>query len=107
MTLDWLVERACGRRAAVVHEEEAAPLRANLGDAEQPGRARERRIDLAARDIRAARGQHEDVGDGACSGRGAQEDEVRRQALGGATRNDAVVLGNVGDEDADEDQAVQ
>ncbi len=60
---------------------------------------------MTARDIGAGGGQHEDVDQGAGAGGGAEKDEVGRDAFGGAATDDAVVLGEVGDEDAEEDNA--
>lgn len=47
----------------------------------------------------------ENVGEAGGSRRCAEQDEVRRDAFGGASTNDAIMLREIGDEHSDEDQA--
>lgn len=52
-----------------------------------------------------ARRQDEDVRDGAGAARGAEQNEVGRQTFAGPSAEDAVVLREVGQEEADEDDS--
>lgn len=60
---------------------------------------------MTAGNICPARGECEDIREGAGAGRGAEEDEVRRQPVGGAPHYDADVLGEIGDENTDQYEA--
>jgi hypothetical protein len=66
--------------ARVSHEEEAGPLHANLGDAEQGGGARESPNLAAAAHVARALGQRQDVGDAGGARHGAQQHKHGAQA---------------------------
>lgn len=77
----------------------------HLGDAQQaretlkPGEFR------AAGQVGPAGGKCEDVGEGAGTGGGPEEDEVRGDSLRRSAGDDTMVLREVGDEDAEEDES--
>jgi len=56
--------------------------------------------------IRPRRGENEYIGEGACAGGGAEEDEIWRNSFGCSAGDDSVVLGQVRDENAEDDKAV-
>lgn len=60
-----------------LHDHKASPLNTHLGHAQQARKASEAVNLMATCDIFPAGGKHEDVGEGARAGRGAQENEVR------------------------------
>lgn len=88
------------------HEEEASPLHAYLGDAQQSGSTRKRANLLAAAHVARALRQRQDVGDARRAGHGPEEHEEGTEPAGRAPGDDLVVLRQVGDEDADDDEAV-
>lgn len=75
-----------------------------MEDAQHAGETGHAADFAAAGNILSTLRQEEDVGKGGRAGRGAQQDEVGRDAEGAAEADDAVVLREVGDEDADEDE---
>jgi hypothetical protein len=93
-----------GRRSA--HEEETRPLHADLCNAQNARKAGEAFDLLAARHIGAACGQGQDVGEGAGAARGAEQDEIGRDPVGCAPAYDPDMLGKVGNQDADEEEAI-
>jgi hypothetical protein len=68
------------RWGEVSHEEEAGPLHANLGDAEQGSGARESPDLAAAAHVARALGQRQDVGDAGGARHGAQQHKHGAQA---------------------------
>lgn len=88
-----------------LHDSKTEPLHPDLRDPQQPSRTLKGADRLATRDVCARSWQRDDVGKGACSGCCAEQDKDGRDALGGATTDDAVMLGKVGDDDAEEKEA--
>lgn len=90
-----------------LHETEANPLGAQLKNAEQSGSALKGAERLAAADGDAGWLNREDVGEAGRGRSGAQQDEVRRDAFRSAPRDDAVVLGQVREEDPEQENAAR
>lgn len=88
-----------------VHERKGYPLHAELSNSQKPGNALERADLAAALDIASRRWYGQDVGEAGSGRSGSEQDKPRRDALGGASGDDAIMLGEVGDEEADEDDA--
>jgi len=76
-----------------------------LRDAQQARETFEAADRLAAREIGTAGGEDEDGREGAGRGCASEQDEVGRYPFGRAPGDDAVVLGEVGDEDSEEDES--
>jgi hypothetical protein len=89
-----------------LHEGKAQPLCAELGDTQKTSNALERVNLSTAGNGLSGRGHRQDVGKPGGGRRGAKEDKVRRYTLGSASCNDAVMLGHVREEDADENDAM-
>ena len=85
------------------HDSEANPLHPNLCDTQQRSSTFEGANLLAALDVAARLGQGEDVGELGVGAGNAEKDEVRRDAFGCTTGDNAVVLEEVREEDADND----
>jgi hypothetical protein len=88
-----------------VHDCETRPLHPDLANPKEPSRTGKTTDLPTTSDIRSTLGQHEDIGELACSRSGAQEDEVRGESEGGAASDNAVVLWQIRHKDADEDEA--
>jgi hypothetical protein len=97
--------QARSRQRENAHEEETRPLHANLCDSKQCGCAGEAANLPAAGHVGGALGQGQDVGDARSARHGAEQDEQRTQAARGASLDDLVVLREVRDEDADDEEA--
>lgn len=90
-----------------VHEHETAPLQADLGDSQQCRRTLAAADQLATGHVAAAAGENEDVADGGDAGQAAEQHPPGRQTLAAAAGDDLEVLRQVGDEDAQHDEAGQ
>ena len=84
------------------HKGEADPLHSQLGNAEQSGKTVERLQLLAAGYIIARLLEEQDVGEARRGGCGAQEDEVGRDAFGGAPGDNSDHLRQIADQEADD-----
>jgi len=101
------ISRPSGWRGSeALHHGEAEPLDTKLGDTQEPSSALEAAHDLTARHICARSWEDQYVGERACSGSRAEEDEVWRDALGSSACDDPIVLREVGYEDSEEEEAV-
>lgn len=86
------------------HDGEANPLDSYLRDAQEAGGALEGTNLLAARDVATRLRQGQDVAELGVGASDAEENEVGRDALGGASGNDAIMLQKVGKQDAYDDE---
>ena len=80
-----------------LHHGKTSPLHPHLRDPKHTRKTLKPANLLAAGEIGATGRQREDVRKGAGAGGGTEEDEVGGDAGRGAPRDDAVVLGEVGD----------
>lgn len=87
------------------HDRKTDPLDPDLSDSEQTGETVKAAYFGAAGKAVAAGGEGEDIGKRESARCGAKKDEIWRYALWSAPGNDAVMLGDVRDEDANEDKA--
>lgn len=87
-----------------IHDRKTDPLDPDLSDAEQTGKTVKAAYFRAACKAVAAGGESEDVGNRESTRCGAKKDEVWRYSFRSAPGNNAVVLGDVRDEDANEDK---
>lgn len=86
-----------GTKDSDSHGSEAQPLCSELGNTKQ-ARSTFKCLQLSAAANGVARRRHgKDVGKAGSGRSGAQQDKVGRNAFGGAARDDAIVLGEVGD----------
>jgi len=95
-----------GHVIRVVHEEEACPLHADLCNSKQSSGTGEVTNLLATRHVPCAFRQCEHVCDACCAGHGSQQHKHGTKTARRASRNDLVVLWEVGYEDADDEEAV-
>lgn len=87
------------------HHTEAEPLHTDLRDSQESSSTFKCTNGLAAGHICTRSRQDKYVRERTCSGCSAEEDEVWRDAFGGAARNDSVMLREVGDKDSEQNQA--
>lgn len=88
-----------------IHEAEAQPLRAELGDTKHTGGALDAFNFLAAAHGGTRGRDGQNVGKAGGGGGCSKKNEVGRNTLGGSSRYDSIVLWEVGDEDAKEDDS--
>jgi hypothetical protein len=92
-------------RFHIIHDGEAGPLHADLGDAEYTCEACEPTNLSAACEVRSTSWENEYVCKGARSGRRSEQNEIWRQPERRTAVDDADVLREVGYEDAHKDEA--
>lgn len=87
------------------HDGKARPLNPHLEDAQQARETFKSADFRAAGQVGPASGEREDVGKGAGTSSSPEEDEIWGDSLRRAAGDDAMVLREVGDEDAEEDES--
>lgn len=96
-----------GTKDSDSHGSEAQPLCSELGNTKQAGSTFEcLQLSAAANGV-AGWCYGKDVGEASGGRSGAQQDEIGRYAFGGAARDDAIVLGKIRDQKADENDAAE